>query len=72
MATPILNYPEVAILGVHRFIRKPVVVAGEIVIRDRVNLSLSLDHRVVDGMVGAQFMQSVIPYLENPGLLAID
>jgi pyruvate dehydrogenase E2 component (dihydrolipoamide acetyltransferase) len=72
VATPIINYPEVGILGIHKISQKPVVVDGEIVIRDRMNLSLSLDHRVVDGLVGAKFMHSIIPMIENPGLLALD
>ncbi|MFQ5737635.1 MAG: dihydrolipoamide acetyltransferase family protein [Acidobacteriota bacterium] len=71
LATPIINYPEVAILGVHKITRKPVVREGRIVIRDMMYLSLSLDHRVVDGAVGARFLHHVLPYIENPGLLAV-
>ena len=69
LATPIINYPEVAILGVHKIRERPVVRKGEVVIRHMMNLSLSLDHRVVDGFVGAEFLRDVISQLENPGLL---
>ncbi len=71
LATPVINYPEVAILGVHKISPRPVVRDGQIVIRQMMNLSASLDHRIVDGAVGAQFMHAVIPYIENPGLLAV-
>ena len=69
LATPIINYPEVAILGVHKIVQRPVVRDGEVVIRSMMNLSLSLDHRVVDGFVGAEFLRDVISDLENPGPL---
>jgi pyruvate dehydrogenase E2 component (dihydrolipoamide acetyltransferase) len=66
LATPILNHPEVGILGVHRIKERPVVRHGEIVIGKVMLLSLSLDHRVVDGDVGAAFAYDVIETLENP------
>ncbi|MFZ0829720.1 MAG: dihydrolipoamide acetyltransferase family protein [Thermoplasmata archaeon] len=67
LATPILNYPEVAILGVHRIVRRPVYRAdGTIGPADLMNLSISLDHRVLDGIVGAQFVAVVKSYLEDP------
>lgn len=69
LATPIINYPEVGILGVHKIEPKPVVRDGEIVIRHMMNISLSLDHRVVDGAVGAEFAQFVKQHLEDPKLL---
>jgi len=72
LATPIINVPEVAILGVHAIRRRPWVVDEEIVIRDILLLSLSLDHRVVDGAVGAHFMNRVKELLENPGLLLLE
>jgi pyruvate dehydrogenase E2 component (dihydrolipoamide acetyltransferase) len=68
-ATPIINYPEVAILGVHRIRPTPVVRDGQIVARDMMNVSLSFDHRVVDGHVGAEFTYTLIGYLEDPNLL---
>ena len=66
VATPIVNYPEVAILGVHKIAARPVVRSGRIVIREIMHLSLSQDHRVVDGAVGARFLQDVIARLESP------
>ncbi|HEX7488980.1 MAG TPA: dihydrolipoamide acetyltransferase family protein [Anaeromyxobacteraceae bacterium] len=71
-ATPIINFPEVGILGVHRIRPTPVVRDGQIVARDVMNVSLSFDHRVVDGHVGAAFTYTVISYLEEPDLLFMD
>jgi pyruvate dehydrogenase E2 component (dihydrolipoamide acetyltransferase) len=71
LATPVLNYPEVGILGVHRVKEKPVVRAGQIVIGNVMLLSLSFDHRIIDGHVGAAFAYDVIAYLEQPELLLI-
>lgn len=74
-ATPVINYPEVAILGFNKIFRKPVVkvVDGKetIAIADWTYFSLSLDHRVVDGAVGAEFMNLFIKYIENPALLVM-
>ncbi len=67
LATPILNYPEVAILGVHKIQRRPVYRPdGTIGPADLMNLSVSLDHRVLDGIEGAQFLATVKSYLEDP------
>lgn len=71
-ATPIINYPEVAILGVHEIKKRPVVRDNEIVIRDIMLLSLSFDHRLIDGDVGARFCKKIISYLENPKLLFLE
>jgi len=71
MATPIINYPEVAILGLHKISPRPVVRDSQVVVREIMNMSISLDHRVVDGAVAAQFIAHVRMYLENPGLLAL-
>jgi pyruvate dehydrogenase E2 component (dihydrolipoamide acetyltransferase) len=74
-ATPVINFPEVAILGFNKIFRKPVVktMGGkeEIVIRDWTYFSISLDHRVVDGAIGAEFMNLFIRYIENPSLLLL-
>jgi pyruvate dehydrogenase E2 component (dihydrolipoamide acetyltransferase) len=70
-ATPIVNYPEVAILGVHEMKRRPVVKGDEIVIGDVMLLSLSFDHRIVDGHVGAAFAREIIDLLEEPDRLLI-
>jgi pyruvate dehydrogenase E2 component (dihydrolipoamide acetyltransferase) len=71
-ATPIINYPEVAILGIHQIKPKPVVREGQITIADVMLVSLSFDHRVVDGDVGAAFAYEVISYLEHPERLLLD
>jgi pyruvate dehydrogenase E2 component (dihydrolipoamide acetyltransferase) len=68
-ATPVINHPEVAILGVHSIREKPVVRDGEIVVGHVMNLSLSLDHRIVDGMTGARFLNRLVSFLEEPGRL---
>lgn len=64
--TAIINPPEVAILAVGRIEPKPVVVAGEVVVRRRMRVTLSCDHRVVDGATGAQFLKTLVGMLENP------
>lgn len=71
-ATPIVNLPEVAILGVHQIKEKPVVRGGQITIGQVMLLSLSFDHRIIDGHVGAAFAYEVIGYLENPDRLFLD
>jgi len=72
LATPIINHPEVAILGVHRMRKQPVVRDDQIVIREMMYLSLSFDHRVIDGVVGADFTYALIRYLEQPELLFLE
>ena len=67
--TPIINQPEVAILGVNTMEDKVVVRNGEMCIRPIMNLSLTADHRVVDGSVAAQFLQRVKSLMENPALI---
>ena len=64
-----LNYPEVGIMGVHRIRPTPVVRSGQIVIRDVMYVSMTGDHRVVDGQMIAGFTYQVVKYLEDPGLL---
>ena len=71
-ATPVINYPEVAILGVHEIKRRPVVRGDEIVIGQVMLLSLSFDHRVIDGDVGAGFAKEIIRVLEEPYRLILN
>jgi pyruvate dehydrogenase E2 component (dihydrolipoyllysine-residue acetyltransferase) len=71
MATPVINYPEVAIVGIHKIEPRPVVRNGQIVIRDMMYLSLSFDHRVIDGAIGAEFCSYIKNFLENPTLLFV-
>lgn len=72
VATPIVNYPEVAIMGIHKIAKRPAVVDDNIVIRDIMNLSLSVDHRLVDGYDAATFVAEMRSWLETPGLLFLD
>lgn len=68
-ATPIVNHPEVAILGLMKLAKRPVVRDGKVVARDIMNLVLSFDHRIVDGADAASFMNTIIKHLENPQTL---
>jgi 2-oxoisovalerate dehydrogenase E2 component (dihydrolipoyl transacylase) len=70
-ATPVINHPEVAIVGVNRIDERPVVRNGAVVIRKMMNLSSSFDHRIVDGWEAASFIQRVKQYLERPATLFI-
>jgi pyruvate dehydrogenase E2 component (dihydrolipoamide acetyltransferase) len=72
VATPIINYPEVAILAVHKIVKRPVVVDDQITIREMMNLSLSVDHRMVDGYDAAKFVAEIKSSLETPGLLFLE
>lgn len=72
VSTPVLNLPEVAIVGVNKIVERPMVVKGQIVVRKMMNLSSSFDHRVVDGMDAAQFIQAVRGLLEQPATLFVD
>ena len=67
--SPIINQPELAILGVCDIVDTPIVCNGEIVIRPMMNLCLTADHRVVDGVMACKFMKRVVELLENPYLL---
>ena len=70
-ATPVINYPEVAIVGVNRIVDRPVVRDGQIVIRKMMNLSSSFDHRIVDGWEAASFIERIKQLLEHPAMLFI-
>ncbi|MBK7875065.1 MAG: 2-oxo acid dehydrogenase subunit E2 [Planctomycetes bacterium] len=75
LATPIINFPDIAILGVHRIMKKPGVVetpqGDKIEVRQYMNFSCSVDHRLADGADGARFLVYLKKLLENPGLLAM-
>jgi len=71
-ATPIINYPEVAILGVGKIKDTPVVRNGKVVVRKILSLALSFDHRVVDGAEAARFLNTVIARLEDPDLILLE
>ncbi|MBH3432569.1 dihydrolipoamide acetyltransferase family protein [Pseudomonas citronellolis] len=72
VSTPVINHPEVAIVGVNRMVERPMVVNGQIVVRKMMNLSSSFDHRVVDGMDAAAFIQAVRALLEHPATLFLE
>ncbi len=68
-STPIINQPQVAILGVHAIQKRPVVRDGQIVIRDMMNFALSFDHRLIDGHLAVQFLRRLITYIEDPEMM---
>jgi 2-oxoisovalerate dehydrogenase E2 component (dihydrolipoyl transacylase) len=71
-STPVINHPEVAIVGINRIVARPVVRDGAVQVRQMMNLSSSFDHRVVDGAVAAAYIQRVRQLLEHPAMLFID
>jgi 2-oxoisovalerate dehydrogenase E2 component (dihydrolipoyl transacylase) len=70
--TPIINHPEVAIIGPNRIVERPVVIGGQIAVRKMMNLSSCFDHRIVDGADAANFVQRLKALLEHPALLFMD
>lgn len=71
-STPIINHPEVAIVGVNRIALRPMLRGGAVVARPMMNLSSSFDHRVVDGAIAAEFVQGLRERLEQPALLFVE
>ena len=72
MTTPVINHPEVAIVGVNRVVERPVIRDGAVVARLLMNLSSSFDHRVVDGADAAAFIQRVRELIEHPATLFVE
>ena len=72
VSTPVINHPEVAIVGVNRIVQRPVIRDGSVVARPMMNLSSSFDHRVVDGAVAAAFVQGLRERLERPATLFVE
>jgi 2-oxoisovalerate dehydrogenase E2 component (dihydrolipoyl transacylase) len=72
VTTPVINHPEVAIVGVNKIAARPVIRGGAVVPRLMMNLSSSFDHRVIDGAVAAAFVQSLRERLEHPATLFVD
>lgn len=70
--TPIINHPEVAIIGVNRIVERPVIRNGLVVGRQMMNLSSSFDHRVIDGIDAAEFIQAIRAMLESPAMLFVE
>ena len=72
LATPIINPPQTAILGMHKIQERPVVRDGQIVIRPMMYIALSYDHRLIDGKESVQFLVHVKDFLEDPARLLLD
>ncbi|WP_175962391.1 dihydrolipoamide acetyltransferase family protein [Burkholderia pyrrocinia] len=72
VSTPVINHPEVGIVGVNRIVERPMIRDGAVVARKMMNLSSSFDHRVVDGADAAEFIQAVRGVLERPALLFVE
>ena len=68
-SAPVINYPEVAILGVHKIVDRPVIQNGQIVARPMMNAVIGFDHRVIDGEMAVKFLRRVCELLERPELL---
>jgi 2-oxoglutarate dehydrogenase E2 component (dihydrolipoamide succinyltransferase) len=72
LSTPILNPPQVGILGLHKIEDRPVAIKGQVVIRPMMYLALSYDHRIVDGLEAVQFLVKVKEFIEDPGHLLLE
>jgi len=72
VTTPVINHPEVAIVGINRIVERPMIRGGLVAARQMMNLSSSFDHRVVDGLHAAEFVQSLRGYLECPATLFVE
>jgi 2-oxoglutarate dehydrogenase E2 component (dihydrolipoamide succinyltransferase) len=72
LSTPILNPPQVAILGLHKIEDRPVAVKGQVIVRPMMYLALSYDHRIVDGLEAVQFLVRIKEYIEDPGTLLLE
>ncbi len=70
--TPVINWPEVAIIGPNKLVERPVVRDGQVVVRKMMNISSSFDHRIIDGWDAASFIQRIKGLLENPAALFVD
>jgi 2-oxoisovalerate dehydrogenase E2 component (dihydrolipoyl transacylase) len=72
VSTPVINHPEVAIVGINRIVARPMVFEDTVQVRQMMNLSSSFDHRVVDGAVAARYIQRVRQLLETPAMLFVE
>ncbi|MGE0633101.1 MAG: dihydrolipoamide acetyltransferase family protein [Pseudobdellovibrionaceae bacterium] len=71
-ATPIINHPEVAILGMYKIVDKPVIRDGELAVEKSMNFTITADHRLIDGAVAANFLKAFIGKIQNPGMLMLE
>ena len=72
LSTPILNPPQVGILGLHKIEDRPVAIDGKVVIRPMMYVALTYDHRIVDGLEAVQFLVRVKEFIEDPGHLLLE
>ncbi len=72
LSTPILNPPQVAILGLHKIEERPIALHGQVVVRPMMYTALTYDHRIVDGMEAVQFLVKVKEFVEDPGHLLLE
>jgi 2-oxoglutarate dehydrogenase E2 component (dihydrolipoamide succinyltransferase) len=72
MSTPILNPPQVAILGLHKIQERPIALNGQIVVKPMMYMAVSYDHRIVDGREAVQFLVKIKEFIEDPGQLLIE
>ena len=72
LSTPILNPPQVGILGLHKIQDRPVAVQGQVVVRPMMYVALSYDHRIVDGREAVQFLVKIKELIEDPGQLLLE
>jgi 2-oxoglutarate dehydrogenase E2 component (dihydrolipoamide succinyltransferase) len=72
LSTPILNPPQVGILGLHKIEDRPIAMNGEVVIRPMMYTALSYDHRIVDGREAVQFLVRVKEFIEDPALFLLE
>jgi 2-oxoglutarate dehydrogenase E2 component (dihydrolipoamide succinyltransferase) len=72
VSTPIINYPQVAILGLHKTQDRPIAVAGQVVIRPMMYIALSYDHRIIDGQQAVLFLVRVKELMEDPGMMLVE
>jgi 2-oxoglutarate dehydrogenase E2 component (dihydrolipoamide succinyltransferase) len=72
LSTPILNTPEVGILGLHKIEERPIALNGQVVIRPMMYIALSYDHRIVDGREAVQFLVHIKQLLEDPGFMLVE
>jgi 2-oxoglutarate dehydrogenase E2 component (dihydrolipoamide succinyltransferase) len=72
LSTPILNPPQVGILGLHKIEERPVAIGGQVVVRPMMYVALSYDHRIVDGLEAVQFLVAIKEFIEDPGHLLVE
>jgi len=72
MSTPLLNYPQTGILGMHNIVKRPVVIGDDIRVRPMMYVALSYDHRVIDGQQAVLFLVKVKELMEDPATMLVD